>query len=92
MTEFGYKLSSEEFGAQELVRQAKQAEEAGFTFVAISTTTTRGSTPRAKARSSGRACAIAEATETLKLVTGVTCPTMWTHPRSSPKPRRPPRR
>ncbi len=81
MTEFGYKLSSEEFGAQELVRQAKQAEEAGFTFAAISDhyhpwVDAQGESPFVW----GVLGAIAEATETLKLVTGVTCPTMRTHP------------
>ena len=36
MMQLGYKLSSEEFGPRELVDNARQAEEAGFTFALIS--------------------------------------------------------
>lgn len=36
MPSFGYKLSSEEHGPNDLVRQAQRAEEAGFEFAAIS--------------------------------------------------------
>ena len=36
MIEFGYKLSSEEHGPSDLVRYAQRAEDAGFTFGAIS--------------------------------------------------------
>ena len=35
MIEFGYKLSSEEQGPNDLVRYAQRAEHAGFTFAAI---------------------------------------------------------
>ncbi len=34
--EIGYKLSSEEFGPRQLVRQARRAEEVGFRFGLIS--------------------------------------------------------
>jgi alkanesulfonate monooxygenase SsuD/methylene tetrahydromethanopterin reductase-like flavin-dependent oxidoreductase (luciferase family) len=36
MLHLGYKLSSEEYGLTELVRQAVRAEAAGFDFVLIS--------------------------------------------------------
>jgi alkanesulfonate monooxygenase SsuD/methylene tetrahydromethanopterin reductase-like flavin-dependent oxidoreductase (luciferase family) len=36
MLQIGYKLSSEEFGPNDLVRYAARAEEAGFTFALIS--------------------------------------------------------
>ncbi len=36
MTRYGYKLSSEEHPAPDLVRYARRAEEAGFEFGAIS--------------------------------------------------------
>lgn len=77
----GYKLASEAFGPQELVRQAIRAEAAGFDFVEMSdhyhpwldvqghssfTWTVLG--------------AIAAKTERVALVTGVTCPTVRYHP------------
>jgi coenzyme F420-dependent glucose-6-phosphate dehydrogenase len=36
MTEFGYALSSEEYGPRELVENARRAEEAGFEFAMVS--------------------------------------------------------
>jgi G6PDH family F420-dependent oxidoreductase len=77
----GYKLASEAFGPQELVRQAVRAEQAGFDFVEMSdhfhpwldnqghssfTWTVLG--------------VIAAKTERLELATGVTCPTVRYHP------------
>ncbi|MFF5103327.1 TIGR03557 family F420-dependent LLM class oxidoreductase [Streptomyces sp. NPDC000134] len=79
--EIGYKLASEAFGPEELVRQAVRAEAAGFDFVEMSdhfhpwldvqghssfTWTVLG--------------AIAARTERIGLVTGVTCPTVRYHP------------
>ncbi|MEU2546842.1 TIGR03557 family F420-dependent LLM class oxidoreductase [Streptomyces roseolus] len=79
--EIGYKLASEAYGPQELVRQAVRAEAAGFDFVEMSdhyhpwldvqghssfTWTVLG--------------AIAARTERVALVTGVTCPTIRYHP------------
>jgi G6PDH family F420-dependent oxidoreductase len=79
--EIGYKLASEAFGPEELVRQAVLAEAAGFDFVEMSdhfhpwldvqghssfTWTVLG--------------AIAAKTERVGLVTGVTCPTVRYHP------------
>ena len=53
--DYGYFLSSEEFtpGASSL-EQARLAEQAGFDALWISTTSTRGTTSRARARSCGR--------------------------------------
>ncbi|MFJ8690686.1 TIGR03557 family F420-dependent LLM class oxidoreductase [Micromonospora wenchangensis] len=79
--QIGYKLSSEGFGPQELIRQAVRAEEAGFDFVEMSdhfhpwldvqghssfTWTVFG--------------AIAARTGRIGLATGVTCPTVRYHP------------
>ncbi|MFI5838013.1 TIGR03557 family F420-dependent LLM class oxidoreductase [Micromonospora sp. NPDC051300] len=79
--QIGYKLSSEGFGPQDLIRQAVRAEEAGFDFVEMSdhfhpwldvqghssfTWTVFG--------------AIAAKTERIGLATGVTCPTVRYHP------------
>lgn len=81
MVEFGYKLSSEEHGPRDLVRFARQAEEAGFTFAAISDhfhpwIDKQGHSPFVWGVVGG----IAEATEWLTIGTGVTCPTIRTHP------------
>jgi coenzyme F420-dependent glucose-6-phosphate dehydrogenase len=77
----GYKLSSEEFDAPDLVAQAERAEEAGFQFAAISDhfhpwTDEQGQSPFVW----GVLGAIAAATERLSLLTGVTCPTIRIHP------------
>ena len=81
MMKIGYKLSSEEHGPQDLVRYARMAEEAGFDFAAISDhfhpwTDKQGHSPFVWAVIG----AIAEATEHIELGTGVTCPTVRTHP------------
>jgi G6PDH family F420-dependent oxidoreductase len=79
--ELGYKLSSEEFGPRELVTNARRAEEAGFTFALISDhyhpwIDAQGQSPFVWAVLGG----IAEATERLRVGTGVTCPTVRIHP------------
>ncbi|MEA2432984.1 MAG: hypothetical protein QOG54_441 [Actinomycetota bacterium] len=81
MTEIGYKLSSEEHGGRDLVRYAKLAEEAGFTFGVISDhfhpwIDEQGHSPFVWSVIGG----IAQATERFKLGTGVTCPTIRFHP------------
>jgi coenzyme F420-dependent glucose-6-phosphate dehydrogenase len=79
--EIGYSLSSEEHGPADLVRYAKLAEERGFTYALLSDhfhpwTDRQGESPFAWAVIG----AIAEATDRLRLGTGVTCPTMRIHP------------
>ena len=79
--QFGYHLSSEEHGPAELVRYAVGAEAAGFSFAFISDhfhpwTDRQGHSPFVW----GVLGAIAMETERLVLCTGVTCPTMRTHP------------
>jgi G6PDH family F420-dependent oxidoreductase len=78
---FGYKLSAEGFGPQELIRQAVAAERAGFDFVEISDhyhpwLDVQGHSPFAWNVLS----AIAVQTRTLGLATGVTCPSVRYHP------------
>ncbi|HEX5497972.1 MAG TPA: TIGR03557 family F420-dependent LLM class oxidoreductase [Thermomicrobiales bacterium] len=81
MVQLGYALSSEEHAPNELVRDAKRAEAAGFTFAMISDhyhpwTDRTGHSPFAWAVIGG----VATATSTLRLGTGVTCPTTRYHP------------
>jgi coenzyme F420-dependent glucose-6-phosphate dehydrogenase len=79
--EIGYKLSSEEHGPNDLVRYARAAERAGFSFALISDhyhpwTGRQGQSPFVWAVIG----AVAQATERLRLGTGVTCPTVRVHP------------
>ncbi len=81
MPELGYALSSEEHPPNDLVRNARAAEEAGFTFGLISDhyhpwVDAQGHSPFVWSVIGG----IAQATETFRLGTGVTCPTMRIHP------------
>ena len=81
MAEIGYALSSEEHTPNDLVRHAKMAEDAGFTFALISDhyhpwVDAQGHSPFVWAVIGG----IANATERLRLGTGVTCPTVRIHP------------
>ena len=81
MTEIGYTLSSEEFGPSELVGFARRAEEIGFDFLSISDhfhpwVEKQGNSPFVWATLGG----VAEATERIRVGTGVTCPTMRIHP------------
>ena len=81
MVQLGYKLSSEEFGPRELVDNARRAEEAGFTFALISDhfhpwIDAQGQSPFVWGVLGG----IAEATERLRVGTGVTCPSVRIHP------------
>jgi coenzyme F420-dependent glucose-6-phosphate dehydrogenase len=79
--ELGYALSSEEHGPNDLVRNARRAEETGFTFALISDhyhpwVDAQGESPFVWSVIGG----IAQATEKLRLGTGVTCPTIRIHP------------
>lgn len=79
--EIGYKLSSEEHGPRALVRNAGIAEEAGFSFALISDhfhpwIDRQGESPFVW----GVLGALAEATDEIRIGTGVTCPTIRIHP------------
>ena len=81
MLQIGYKLSSEEFGPNDLVRHAARAEEAGFTFALISDhyhpwIDKQGQSPFVWCVIGG----VAAATSKLQLGTGVTCPSVRIHP------------
>jgi coenzyme F420-dependent glucose-6-phosphate dehydrogenase len=77
----GYSLSSEEHSARDLVRFARRAEQVGFEYASISDhfhpwIDKQGNSGYVWAMLG----AIAEATESLVIGTGVTCPTMRQHP------------
>ena len=79
--EIGYALSSEECRPEDLVLYARMAEERGFAFALISDhfhpwTDRQGQSPFVWTVIG----AIAQATERLRLGTGVTCPLIRTHP------------
>ena len=81
MTEFGYALSSEEHSPARLVENARKAEEAGFEFAMISDhfhpwVDAQGESPFVWSVIG----AIAQATDRIRLGTGVTCPTIRIHP------------
>lgn len=81
MVQIGYALSSEEHEAGDLVRFAARAEQAGFGYAMISDhyhpwIDAQGQSPFAWSVLGG----IAQATSTLRVGTGVTCPTMRYHP------------
>jgi coenzyme F420-dependent glucose-6-phosphate dehydrogenase len=79
--ELGYSLSSEEHGPLDLVRFTKAAEDAGFTYALISDhfhpwVDAQGNSPFVWSVIGG----IAQATERIRLGTGVTCPLIRIHP------------
>src|SRR5947207_10605051 len=79
--ELGFALSSEDHPPNELVRQAQIAERAGFTFGLISDhfhpwVSEQGHSPFVWSTVGG----IAQATETIRMGTGVTCPLIRIHP------------
>src|SRR5919109_920805 len=81
MAAIGYKLSSEEFGARELVRLARAAEDHGFSFALISDhyhpwTDSEGQSVFVWSVIG----AIAVTTQRIGIGTAVTCPTMRIHP------------
>ena len=81
MAQIGYALSSEEHTPLDLVRNAQRAEAAGFTYSLISDhyhpwVDAQGHSPFVWSVIGG----IAAATSNLGLGTGVTCPTVRTHP------------
>ncbi|MGH2685998.1 MAG: TIGR03557 family F420-dependent LLM class oxidoreductase [Actinomycetota bacterium] len=79
--DIGYTLSSEEHGPRDLVRNAALAEESGFDFLSISDhihpwVDRQGHSPFVWAVIGG----VAEATERIPLITGVTAPIIRIHP------------
>ena len=81
MPELGFALSSEDHPPNELVRQAVLAERAGFTFCLVSDhyhpwSNAQGHSPFVWSTLGG----IAQATKTIRVGTGVTCPTIRIHP------------
>jgi coenzyme F420-dependent glucose-6-phosphate dehydrogenase len=77
----GYALSSEEHAPLDLVRHAAAAEEAGFEYALVSDhfhpwVDKQGQSPFVWSVIGG----IAEATDELRLGTGVSCPTTRIHP------------
>jgi G6PDH family F420-dependent oxidoreductase len=81
VTRVGYALSSEEHAPLDLVRNARRAEECGFTYALVSDhyhpwIDRQGHSPFVWSVIGG----IAEATDRLSLGTGVTCPTIRIHP------------
>ena len=79
--QLGYTLSCEEHGPNELVRNARAAEDAGFEFLTISDhfhpwTDAQGQSPFVWSVIGG----VAQATQRVRLGTGVTCPTIRIHP------------
>ncbi|MFV2112513.1 TIGR03557 family F420-dependent LLM class oxidoreductase [Micromonospora sp. LOL_025] len=77
----GYKLASEGYGPQEIIRQAVRAEQAGFDFVEMSDhfhpwLDTQGHSSFTWSVLG----AVAAKTERIGLATGVTCPTVRYHP------------
>jgi len=79
--QLGYHISSEEHQPNDLVKHARRAEETGFTFALISDhyhpwSDRQGQSPFVWSVIG----AIAHATQTLRLGTGVTCPTIRIHP------------
>ena len=81
MTEFGFSISSEEFGPLEMVEIARQAEQAGFGYVLVSDhfhpwVSAQGESPFIWSVIGG----IAAATNRIGLGTAVTCPIIRTHP------------
>jgi coenzyme F420-dependent glucose-6-phosphate dehydrogenase len=78
---FGYSLAAEDWPPRDLVRLAGEAEEAGFDFALVSDhfhpwLDVQGQSPFVWTVLG----AIAEATEGMHVGTGVTCPTIRTHP------------
>ncbi|RAO07069.1 Glucose-6-phosphate dehydrogenase (coenzyme-F420) [Micromonospora noduli] len=79
--QIGYKLASEGYGPQEIIRQAVLAERAGFDFVEMSDHFHPWLDAQGHSSFTWSVLgAIAAKTTTLRLATGVTCPTVRYHP------------
>jgi G6PDH family F420-dependent oxidoreductase len=80
MTTFGYFLSSEEHGPKALVQQAQLAEAAGFSSVLISDHFHPWLDEQGESPFVWSVIGAIGATTALEVTTGVTCPTIRTHP------------
>jgi G6PDH family F420-dependent oxidoreductase len=80
MAEIGYFLSSEEHGPAELVRQAQQAEQAGFRSVWISDHYHPWNDHQGQSSFVWSVIGGIAATTNLRVTTAVTCPTVRIHP------------
>lgn len=81
MLKLGYKLMSEEHGPNDLVRNVKRAEQAGFDFAAISDHFFPWIEEQRHAPLAWAVLGAADnATSRIGLMTAVTCPTMRYHP------------
>ncbi|SCF14366.1 F420-dependent oxidoreductase, G6PDH family [Micromonospora purpureochromogenes] len=79
--QIGYKLASEGYGPQEIIRQAVRAEQAGFDFVEMSDHFHPWLDVQGHSSFTWSVLgAIAAKTSGLGLATGVTCPTLRYHP------------
>ena len=81
MIEVGYSLSSEEFGPEQLIGNARDAEASGFRFAFLSDhfhpwLDVQGESPFVW----GTLGALSQATEEVSFCTGVTCPLIRIHP------------
>jgi len=81
MTAWGYTLSSEEFGPNDLVHTAELAEDAGFEFLTVSDhyhpwTQSQGHSPFVWSTLGG----VSTRTSRIRVGTGVTCPIIRYHP------------
>jgi G6PDH family F420-dependent oxidoreductase len=81
MTKFGYKLMTEEHGPKDLIANSVLSEKAGFDFVSISDhfhpwLEAQGHAPFAWSVLG----AVAHATQTIGITTGLTCPIIRYHP------------
>ncbi|MDI6720248.1 MAG: TIGR03557 family F420-dependent LLM class oxidoreductase [Methanomicrobiales archaeon] len=80
MVEIGYYLDCEEHGPPDLIRNARMAEEGGFSHATIADhhpwTSAGGQSPFAGSGLGGFSQAISR----MRIVTGVTCPTVRYHP------------
>src|SRR6188768_3107446 len=80
MPDLGYALSSEEHGANDLVRFAQRAEHAGFTFALISDHFHPWLDSQGQSPFVWSVIGAIAATTKLSVTTAVTCPTFRIHP------------
>ena len=80
MTQYGYSLMCELYHPSDLLEQAARAEEAGFDFLTIPTTSIPGLLTRPQPVAWSVLGALAAQTRDVELVSLMTCPTIRYHP------------